>query len=88
VRTKHKAKQAALVRLSPPAAEVVLGWVGLTNWSAAKVASELVLWASVQKGAEVIERLKREAEACSVIRNAIGKAAWIRSGKEVRNAKA
>ena len=83
VRTKYKKGQSAVVRLNPAAVQVVVGWSELTNWSAAKVASELILWASGQKGASVNERLKRESDACAVVRSAMGKAAWIRAGKAV-----
>jgi len=59
---------------------VVVEWCELTNWPASRVASELVLWASDQKGAAVIERLKRESDAVACMRSAARKAALIRKG--------
>lgn len=80
VKRNKKAKQPGPVRLTGDAAKAVVGWSELTGWSLTKVASELIIWASGQEGASVIDRLNREAEATNLIRIAQRKAAELRKG--------
>ena len=80
MRRKHASKSTS-VRLWAPALSVVEGWVQLTGWSASKVASLLVVEASLCKGTATMQRLKAEAEARNIIKRAEAQAAAVRRGK-------